>query len=212
MLILTSGIVAKGVCLHDRAPQSLSSMLATLEQGRLALSTINSGNSTYDDRKSAEAVLSGLRSQRSSLGLAVQVLQQQFTPHQQDFAIFCAQTVRLRLCVDSCFLDGSQRLQLRQLLVGHLSRSPSATPMSLTRQICLSLAALAAVDPSYNILSEVPTVQLPLQNAVELLQLLAEEGCSDWRHVVLPGEADIHNTVTCSLLSFAACQPATSRS
>lgn len=174
-------------------------MFATVEQIRLALHTINSGTCTNSDRRAAEAVLTHFQSQRSSLGLAVQVLQQQYSSHLQELALFCAQTIRHIICKHGYLLDQHERAQLRHLLVGPLT---GVTPLALTRQICLSLAALAAVDSSYNIISEIASTQLPHPNAVELLQQLAEEACSDLRHVALPGGPDV--AALCSNLTFAS--------
>lgn len=162
-------------------------MVEGIEHLNLALCALNSSNTSKEDRTAFEGVLSNFRSQRSSLGAAVQILQLQRNPHHLDLAVFAAQTIRHRVCEDAFSLKEPERQQLRHLFISYLTTSPGVHNTAVLRQVCICLATLAAVESAGDIVTESTTWQLPLQHHIELFQLLAEEGCSDWRHVNVPG-------------------------
>ncbi|WIA33204.1 hypothetical protein OEZ86_006350 [Tetradesmus obliquus] len=84
-------------------------------------------------------------------------------------------------------MEQAQLQQLRDLLLQQLSKPPSHVAPAVLRQLCLALADLAALLPAWADVITTAHTQLPQWHCIELLHSIAEEGCSDWRHVNVPG-------------------------
>jgi hypothetical protein len=137
----------------------------------------------HKDTKAAEQLLLRFRSSEAAWAACLQALKTPNTP--AEVLLFAAQTLKCK--VNECGA-GVQSVHLQQLLVELLSQlSENRLPSQLVRQLCLTIAGLAALLPGWDGLMDAVQAKLPVQHAVELLQTVAEEGSSDWHHVILPG-------------------------
>lgn len=101
--------------------------------------------------------------------------------------VFAAQTLRTKINESGFSLPDTHKEQLKQTLLQQLLVPNMPTP--LLRQLCLALASLSALLPKWDDWLQPVGASLPWPNAVQLLHDVAEEGSSDWRHVIVPGAA-----------------------
>jgi hypothetical protein len=180
--VLCSSVALLGhLCVFINSMQHSS---VSLEEIEAALQDINNPNLQLDRRKATERALLAWRQQDAAWTTAHQLLGSSASP---DLVLFAAQTLRFKIIEQAANLEQSQLLQLRDLLNRQLTKPPTHMAPQALRQVCLALADLAALLPAWTDVIETAQTQLPQWHCIELLQSIAEEGSSDWRHVNVPG-------------------------
>eukprot|EP00775_Hariotina_reticulata_P011810 gene11810-11954_t len=153
--------------------------VADWEAAVLQLSTAT----VHKDSKAAEQLLLRFRSSEGAWTACLQAFRTANTP--AEVLLFAAQTLKCKVNESGA---GVPPVHLHQLLDELLVQlSVSSLPSQLVRQLCLTAAGLAALLPGWGSLIDAVKGKLPLPHAVELLQAIAEEGGSEWHHVILPG-------------------------
>lgn len=170
---------------------SMASMQQGVEWLSAALAQLHDQQQDSPARRAAESALVSFRSQDSAWGVCLHILSTapttaaDATNNNTHLLLFAAQTLRAKLNEQGSSLDTTHLEQLKQALL-HRLLNPELTP--LLRQLCLAVASLAALLPSWQAWLAPVCGSLPWRNAVQLLHDVAEEACSDWRHVAMPGE------------------------
>lgn len=152
-----------------------------------AIRALNETDLTPERRKAAESVLLVFREQDIAWSAALSLLEHGHPA--PELVLYAAQTIRFKVVEHASRLSPAQLEELRVLLLQQLCRQHVLGPV--LRQLCLATAALAALLPSWVPVEAATTLQLPLNNGIELLTSVAEEGCGSWRHVVLPGDISL---------------------
>lgn len=163
--------------------QQLTAQLQWLEA---ALSALHSPNHDTQQRKAAEAALVAWQRTDPAWILCLHLLQHPYHPNSVNLLLFAAQTLRTKINEQGARLPAEHLTQLKNSLLQKLL--DQALPTALLRQLCLAVASCVALLPSCSKdWLQAAGASLPMRNAVQLLHDVAEEGSSDWRHVIVPG-------------------------
>ena len=140
-----------------------------------ALLQLNQPDSTTEKRREAEAWLLSFRASHDAWSTCIALLDHR----EPQVQLFAAQTLRHKLRKQGKVLSLDQCQQLRSVLTHHLSQPG---PTAFIRHLCLALCALAASDEQWQDVIGYISSQLPSPHQIICLQLLAEDGSSDWRN------------------------------
>jgi hypothetical protein len=164
--------------------QQLTAQLQWLEA---ALSALHSPTHDTQQRKAAEAALVAWQRTDPAWILCLHLFQHPYHPNSVNLLLFAAQTLRTKINDQGARLSAEHLTQLKSSLLQKLL--DPVLPTAFLRQLCLAVASCVALLPSCSKdWLQAAGASLPMRNAVQLLHDVAEEGSSDWRHVIVPGK------------------------
>lgn len=145
---------------------------------------------SFEQQRASDAALLQFQRSDAAWGMCLHLLTDHSysagdNPKPANLLWFAAQTLRTKVNEQGSNLSPVHLEQLKQCLLQQLMRPDLPTP--LLKQLCLTLASTAALLPSWEAWLQPVGSSLPWRNAVQLLHEVAEEGISDWRHVLLSG-------------------------